>query len=351
MWNVTNANDMTSELDVRAAGPGGGRPTVAPTRARRTGSDVRSRPATPQTAAEPFGPWASTATPKVAALGGGHGLSVTLQAARLYAGTVSGVVSIADDGGSSGRLRHDYGAVPPGDIRRCLVALAGEDDTWSDVFQYRFAGGELDDHALGNLILVGLAETLGSFDAAVRAAEELLHAVGRVFPATVSPVVLTAMSDEGTVVGQQAINATSGLKRLELLPADPIATPQAVAAILEAEHVVLAPGSLFTSILPVVCVPEISTALQQTKAHVIHIGNLAAEAGEAEGLDAADHVRIILDHGARIDTYIADPKAPLPLDAERIAEWGVKIVQAPVARLDGAAHAPEAVARTLRSLV
>ena len=159
--------------------------------------------------------------PAVVALGGGHGLSVVLRAAREYAGTITGVVSVADDGGSSGRLRRDFGVPAPGDLRRCLVALAGSDNVWRDAFEHRFGGGELGGHALGNLVIVGLTETLGDFSAALQEAGRLLDAVGRVFPATADAVVLKADVEGEAVEGQVAVQNSAGrIRRVELVPSD-----------------------------------------------------------------------------------------------------------------------------------
>ena len=153
------------------------------------------------------------AGPAVVALGGGHGLAVALRAAREYAGSITAVVSVADDGGSSGRLRRDLGVPPPGDIRRCLVALSSEDTVWTEAFEHRFSGGDLDGHALGNLILVGLAESLGSFSAALDEAGRLLRTVGQVLPATVEPVVLKAELAADGPDAQRVLGGRSGRGR------------------------------------------------------------------------------------------------------------------------------------------
>lgn len=338
-------------LEPSAAGPGGSRPVVSPTRPRRNVADGRTRPATPQTSTETVGPSEVRSGPSVVALGGGHGLSIALQAARRYAGPISGVVSIADDGGSSGRLRQAYEAVPPGDVRRCLIALAGEDGPWTDAFGFRFSGGELDRHALGNLMLTALAMQLGSFAAAIRECERLLQSVGRVHTATVDPVVLSAIGPDGAVEGQRAVQSTPGLKHLELIPDNPMATPDALEAIRQADQVLIAPGSLFTSVLPVVCVPEIAAALAESPGRVIQIGNLVPEIPETEGLDAADHVRVLLDHGGRIDTYLADPAAELAFNASEIEALGITCITASVASAGARVHDPDGLARVLRALL
>lgn len=340
--------DPTAES---AAGPGGGRPTAAPTRTRRSGEVVRSRPAIPQTQPEPDGPGTNRSGPSVVALGGGHGLAVALRALRRYAGPITGVVSVADDGGSSGRLRRDYAAVPPGDVRRCLLALADDDGVWNDAFAFRFEGGELDHHALGNLMLTALAATSGSFRDAIRECERLLRTVGHVYPATIDPVVLTAIGPDGAVEGQRAVQETPGLKRLELIPDNPAATPEALQAIRTADQIVIAPGSLFTSVLPVICVPEIAEALGAAPARVVAVGNLVPEIPETEGLTATDHVKVVLDHGGRIDTYVADPGAELAVDVSDLEALGIACISATVASADPRVHDPVALARVLQGLL
>ncbi len=297
--------------------------------------------------------------PAVVALGGGHGLAIALRAIRRYAGSITAVVSVADDGGSSGRLRRDLGVSPPGDIRRCLVALAGADRVWSDAFEYRFHDGELEGHALGNLVLVGLAETLGSFPAALDEAGRLLRSVGRVVPATVEPVVLKAELADSQVEGQVAIANSEGISRVELVPADAVATPAAVEAIAAADQVVYAPGSLYTSVLPVLCVGELRAAVAATRARVVQVANLRPQVPETAGLDAGDHLQAVLGHGARVDVFLYDrpeagcerPAGALHTDAARIRGLGVEPVAAAVARGDGLAHDPRQLAKALRALL
>ena len=289
--------------------------------------------------------------PAVVALGGGHGLATALRAIRQYAGSITAVVSVADDGGSSGRLRRDLGVPPPGDIRRCLVALAGDDRVWSDAFEYRFREGELEGHALGNLILVGLTETLGSFPAALDEAGRLLGAVGRVLPATVEPVTLKAELADSEVEGQVAVANSHGIRRIELVPADAVATPAAVEAIAAADQIVYAPGSLYTSVMPVLCVPELRSAVAWTRARVVQVGNLRPQAPETTGLDADAHLEAVLAHGARVDVFLYQAEGDLGADPDRIRALGVEPVAAAVARPDGLAHDPRQLAKALRALL
>jgi uncharacterized cofD-like protein len=288
----------------------------------------------------------------VIALGGGHGLSVVLQAARQYAGTVTAVVSVADDGGSSGRLRRDFGVPAPGDLRKCLVALAGSDTVWRDAFEHRFGGGELGGHALGNLLIVGLAETLGDFTAALDEAGRLLHAVGRVLPATTDPVVLKADVEGEAVEGQVAVqNSTGRIRRVELVPGDAAASPEAVAAIERADQVLLAPGSLYTSLLPVLCVQELCAAVVAAPGRVIQVANLRSQHPETAGLDATDHLRAVMEHGARVDAFLYQGGGALAADEAAIRDCGVEPVKVDVARGDGLLHDPARLATALRALL
>lgn len=291
--------------------------------------------------------------PAVVALGGGHGLATALRAIRRYAGSVTAVVSVADDGGSSGRLRRDLGVAPPGDIRRCLVALAGDDCVWSSAFEHRFTEGDLEGHALGNLVLVGLTETLGSFGAALDEAGRLLRTVGRGLPATEEPVVLKAEVADATKVveGQVAVANSHGIRRVALVPDDVAATPAAIEAIRTADQVVYAPGSLYTSVLPVLCIADLRAAVATTPATVVQVSNLRPQVPETADMDAADLLAAVVAHGARVDRFLHDDGRGLVVDDERIRGLGAEPVAAPVARDDGLAHSPERLARALRAML
>jgi uncharacterized cofD-like protein len=289
--------------------------------------------------------------PRVVALGGGHGLATALRAIRRYAGSITAVVSVADDGGSSGRLRRDLGVAPPGDIRRCLVALADEGNVWAAAFEHRFRDGELEGHALGNLVLVGLTESLGSFPHALDEAGRLLRTVGRVLPATVEPVVLKAELADTQVEGQVAVANSLGIRRVELVPADCIATPAALDAVAAADQIVYAPGSLYTSVLPVLCVTELRRAVAASPAQVVQVANLRPEVPETAGLDAADHLAAVLAHGARVDRFLHQRDGVLASDPERLRALGVETVAADVARADGLAHDPGRLALALQALL
>jgi uncharacterized cofD-like protein len=290
--------------------------------------------------------------PAVVALGGGHGLAAVLRAARTYAGDVTAVVSVADDGGSSGRIRRDLGGFPPGDLRRCLVALA-DDPTWAAAFEHRFTAGELEGHALGNLVVVGLAETLGDFTAALDVTATLLRVTGTVLPATTEPIVLKAVvadhEAEVEIEGQMAVQNSHGIRRLELVPADAPASPAAVAAIAAADQVVLAPGSLYTSLLPVLCVPALRDAIASAPGHVVQVANLSPQIPETAGLDGTDHLRVVLEHGARVDTFLYATDGVLAVDEADVRHQGVAAVGAGLA--DGLVHDPGRLAQRLLALL
>jgi len=294
--------------------------------------------------------------PAVVAIGGGHGLAVTLQAAARYAGALTAVVSVADDGGSSGRLRRDLDVVPPGDLRKCLLATASPDGVWTRVFAHRFEGGELGGHALGNLVLVGLAETLGDLGAALDEAGALLDARARVRPATTERVVLKAqVSDQDMrreVEGQVAVMETrADIRRVELVPSDVPADPVAIDAISGADQVVLAPGSLFTSLLPALMVPGIRDAVCMAAGQVVQVGNLAPQIPETEGLDGVDHLRAVLEHGARVDVLVSAEDGLLDVADASVEALGVRCVRRRLSVPGTLAHDPAELAEMLAHLL
>jgi uncharacterized cofD-like protein len=290
--------------------------------------------------------------PAVVALGGGHGLAVVLRAARGYAGSITAVVTVADDGGSSGRLRRDLGVPAPGDLRKCLVALARDDSVWRAAFEHRFEGGELSGHALGNLIIVGLAESVGDFGAAVDEAGQLLETVGRVVPATTEGVVLKADVEGEAVEGQVAVENSPGrIRKVGLVPDDADASPAAIAAIGAADQVVLDPGSLYTSLLSVLCVRSIRDAVADTNGRVVQVSNLRPQPPETDGLDATDHLRAVREHGGRVDAFLYQRDGALDSDEPTIRAWGVEPVAVDVASASGLVHDPERLATALQALL
>ncbi|WP_165985585.1 uridine diphosphate-N-acetylglucosamine-binding protein YvcK [Streptomyces sp. YIM 98790] len=304
------------------------------------------------------------AQPKVVALGGGHGLSASLTALRRITGDLTAVVTVADDGGSSGRLRDELGVLPPGDLRKALAALCGDDDwgrTWSEVIQHRFKSrGELHDHAVGNLLIVALWEQLGDHVQALDLVGRLLGAHGRVLPMSAVPLELTALvrghdpdrpEEMSTVRGQATVALTPGeVQRVRLEPADPPAVPEAVRAVRDADWVVLGPGSWFSSVIPHLLVPELREALTETKARRVLSLNLAPQPGETDGFSPQRHVEVLVQHAPKLafDVVLADRSAVPDEDSLRaVAEQrlGATVELAPVAAADGAPrHDPELLA-------
>jgi len=290
---------------------------------------------------------------KVVALGGGHGLAVALRAARDYAHDIAAIVTVADDGGSSGRLRRDLGVAAPGDLRKSLVALAAGEGPWPKAFEHRFATGELAGHALGNLVIVGLAESLGDLGEAVAEAGRLLGTVGRVFPATVDAVILKADIGGEAVEGQVAVELLgrgAPVQRVGIVPADAPAPAAAVEAIGQADQIVLAPGSIYTSVLAVLSVPDIQAALERARGRIVLVANVCAD-GETEGLDGTDQLRVLVDHGVRIDVLLHDPSLGLPVSETAVQELGVTPVAADIAAAGGRNHDPLKLATALAALL
>jgi uncharacterized cofD-like protein len=258
----------------------------------------------------------------VVALGGGHGLYASLSALRRVTRDLTAIVTVADDGGSSGRLRREYGVLPPGDLRMALAALCGDDSwgtTWSKVVQHRFTGnGELGGHAVGNLLIVALWELLGDTVQGLDWVGRLLGAHGRVLPMASVPLELEAEVEGidpefphrmSTVRGQVACAKTTGrVRSMSLVPADPPACAEAVEAVAEADWVVLGPGSWFTSVLPHLLVPELAGALIATQARRLVTLNLAPQPGETEGFSPHAHLEVLARHAPdlRFDVVLAD---------------------------------------------
>lgn len=294
---------------------------------------------------------------KVVGIGGGHGLAATLSAARLYASDISAVVTVADDGGSSGRLTRELGVPPPGDIRNCLVALSQLEEL-ARLFQHRFTTGALTGHTVGNLIIAALTEMTGDFAAAVHEAGRLLDAVGTVHPATNALVDLMARVEGAEIKGQVAVAQTKApIQAVYLEPSQPPANPAAVEAILAADQIVLGPGSLFTSLIATLLVPGIRKALQDTRARRVFVCNTRMQKGETDGLAAADHVQGLMAHAGAFAVDVVVVQYPeLPADAVHVDRaaldfLGVEVIEADVAdasRTDGAHH-PGALAKVLRA--
>src|SRR3984957_15396759 len=319
-----------------------------------------SRPPPPPAPPPPPGPRAPGRDPmKVVALGGGHGLAASLSALRRVTPDVTAIVTVADDGGSSGRLRQEFGMLPPGDLRMALAALCGDDDwgtTWARVVQHRFGGtGELSGHAVGNLLIAGLWDLLGDPVAALDWVAQLLRVTGRVLPMAAVPLDIVASVDGvdpaaphaiPPICAQAAVAVTPGrVRSISLVPADPPAVPDAVAAVLNADWVVFGPGSWFTSVLPHLLVPSLAGALEMTQARKLVALNLVPQPGETEGFSPHRHLEVLADHAPSLsfDVVLADSGAVGGAEQELAKAADLlraTLLLADVAADDGARHAP-----------
>lgn len=243
--------------------------------------------------------------PRMVVIGGGHGLANLLRGLKEYSHRITAIVTVADDGGSSGRLRKSLGILPPGDIRNCLAALSNDEAMLTQLFQYRFPSGSsgLDGHSFGNLFISALSEITGSFEEAVAESGRVLSVSGRVLPSTlhnvqlVADVVLPHLVSEVRVAGESQIPESNGkVRRVWLEPNTPPAFPQAIKAILAADVIVIGPGSLYTSILPNLLVPDIADAIRSSRALKLYVCNVATQIGETDGYSCVDHLQAIENH-------------------------------------------------------
>lgn len=291
---------------------------------------------------------------KIVVLGGGTGLSSLLRGLKEYSSNITAIVTVADDGGSSGRLREELGVLPPGDIRNCLAALADEEELMTELFQYRFeAGTGLVGHSFGNLFLTVMSEITGDLEQAVMASSNVLAISGRVLPATLSDVSLWAEMEDGRLIeGESNIPQAGGkIKNIGCIPANPPALPAAVKAIQEAEYIIIGPGSLYTSIIPNLLVPGIRDAIAKSDVPRIYVCNIMTQPGETEGYSVADHIReidrvskkklfdAVLIHrkpptSLSLKKYAQENSHPVYLDRQEIAKLNRRIVMANVMEED-----------------
>ncbi len=313
--------------------------------------------------------------PRIAVIGGGHGLSNMLRGLKEYTENLSAIVTVADDGGGSGALRQDLGMPPPGDIRNCLTALANTEPLMDQLMDYRFQEGSLAGQSFGNLFLAALNGISPSFDAAVRRMSEVLAITGRVLPVTTADVQLEAWFENGaSVVGESKIfyckkKEDCRITQVRLLPEHPKALSEALSSIEEADMIVLGPGSLYTSIIPNLLVDGIVEAIQASSALKIYVCNVMTQEGETEGYTASDHISAIFQHSAdQLFRLCLVNSSPIPedvaaryaqegaellrYDTERCAALGVKLMSRPVAMVEDGyvRHHPDQLARELIQL-
>lgn len=285
--------------------------------------------------------------PRIVTIGGGNGLSTLLRGLKTYSYNITAVVTVADDGGSSGRIRRTQGIPPPGDIRNCLAALSTDEALMTQLFQYRFSDGnpELDGHPFGNLFISALSEITGSFEEAVVESGRVLAVHGRVLPATLHNVRLVAdmqlphSNGEVRVEGESTFPKFPGdVQRVWLEPSNPTPYPQVIQAILASELIVIGPGSLFTSVIPNLLVPDIVAAIQVSRALKIYVCNVATQPGETDGYCCEDHIKALIDHvgGSIFDIIVINNqfKGKLPLGTEWVKTIPENESEYPIYRAD-----------------
>jgi uncharacterized cofD-like protein len=353
-------------------------PSTTPTSpsSRRTGTTAIS--SVSAELARETGPLAGPAVgPSITAVGGGTGLSAILRGLKAHVGTprlgrLTGVVTVTDDGGSSGRLRQEFGVLPPGDIRNCIVALAEEEDLLARLFQYRFPNGEgLVGHSFGNLFLTALTGITGDFYQAILTAESILSVRGKIYPATLTDVRLRGHGVSGRIYEGETAVGSSGeeLARIELDPQAPPAFPAAVTALENADAILLGPGSLYTSILPNLLIPGIRQAMAKSKAPIILLLNLMTQPGETDGMMGPDHLTAIERHGGAglaitvlanstpipghlLTHYAETTSEPVATERKILKQMGARVVEADVlAPGDLIRHDPEKLAGAVLDLL
>lgn len=287
----------------------------------------------------------SSIPPNVVAIGGGHGLAASLAGLVQLGVEPIAIVSVADDGGSTGRLREELHVPAVGDLRKALVALAPEGSLFHDAMSHRFTAGALAGHAFGNLAIAAMVEITGDLVAALDELARLCGSVGRVLPAALAPVTLVARTGAGEIRGQATISATTGIDRVWLEPGDAETPKEAVDAIGEADLVVIGPGSLYTSVLAAAVSPGIRDALASTDAVIVYACNLRPQQGETAGYGVAEHVAALAAHGIRVDRVLYDPDTIGPA---RGVEGAVATA---LARPNGLAHDPRRLAEAVLHLV
>lgn len=309
--------------------------------------------------------------PRVVALGGGTGLSTLLRGLKRHTGSITAIVTVTDDGGSSGRLRAEMGVLPPGDIRNCLVALADAEPLMKELFDYRFNGeGPLAGHNFGNLFIAAMSEIMGDFELAVKESSRVLLVRGEVLPATLDDCTLGALLTDGReVLGETKVGgSTSRIERVFLRPADPRPLPEALHALAEADAIVLGPGSLYTSVMPNLLVDGVADAIAASEAVKIYVCNVMTEPGETQGYTAQDHLAAIFRHAgpdvvdwiivnnapisdAMMQKYLHEGAEPVKWDGKILESMGVRVVEAPVAsQAELVRHDPDAIAAEVMAL-
>jgi uncharacterized cofD-like protein len=285
--------------------------------------------------------------PRIVAIGGGTGLSTLLRGLKNHTSNITAIVTVGDDGGSSGRLREEHQIIPPGDIRNCIAALADEEQLITSLFQYRFkTGSGLEGHSFGNLFLTAMCHITGDMFSAIKESSKVLNICGRVLPSTLDNIKLSAtMTDGSVVVGESLIPEAKGkIYRIECLPNEAKTIPEVIQALNCAEMIILGPGSLYTSVMPNLLITEIAKALSESKAPKLYVANIMTQPGETDGYSVGDHLQAIFDHspypnmvnGVLVNNYLPDTLLKkylehgyeqVVLDEERCEQLGVRVLK------------------------
>lgn len=310
--------------------------------------------------------------PKIVVMGGGTGLSTLLHGLKEYTSNITAVVTVADDGGSSGRLRKEYDVLPPGDIRNCLVALADAEPLMGELFQFRFEeGSALAGHSFGNLFITALSKVTGNFDAAIKESSKVLAIRGRVVPSTLDKIGLVAEHTDGSeTVGESAIpKANSPIKRIHLRPVNCRPTEEAIDAIKKADAIVLGPGSLYTSVMPNLLIGKVYQEMIASKAIKIYACNVMTQKGETDEYKASDHLKALVDHTASgiveyciintaripeelLKKYRSEDSYPVIPDSENLRKMKCKVVEAHIINSkDYVRHDPDKLAKIIIDLI
>jgi len=310
--------------------------------------------------------------PRVVAIGGGHGLSTLLHGLKEYTNNITAIVTVADDGGSSGRLRREMDVLPPGDIRNCLVALANEEDLVGRLFQFRFSEGkDLKGHNFGNLFITAMSRVTGDFEKAVKESSKVLAVRGSVVPSTVANVVLVAEHRDGSrTEGESNIpDNKSPIKRMYIKPGNCVPTKEAIEAVRKAEVIVVGPGSLYTSILPNLLIKGLADAIRKSKARKIYVCNVMTQPGETDNYKVSSHIKAITDHagagiidyvivnGGRVPEHLFSKYAelnayPVELDSDEVRQFGCEIIKTNIISAeDYIRHDPHRLAKIILDIV
>lgn len=309
--------------------------------------------------------------PKVVCIGGGTGLPNLLRGLKYYTDDITAIVTVADDGGSSGRLRNELKMPPPGDIRNCLLALADTEPLMEQLFQYRFNGGPFKGHCFGNLFLAAMTQMLGNFELAIKESSKVLAVRGRVLPSTLQDVTLEVLYDDGDkAYGESNVpNLEKTISKVFLRPSNAKPSKDALEAVENADAIILSPGSLYTSLIPNLLVKEIAESISRSKAKKIYVVNVMTQPGETQGYTASDHVKAVVKHSNKdIMEYVVINKEKIPErlllryhddnaepvfgDSENIEKMGYNVITDAIINHNNVIrHSPEKLARLIMEII